>query len=143
MGRYIGFIFALAVFAFLAIAFWTVNENLPKPKKITFTQDYYKTLSESKTDQKPIILIFTASWCGPCQYMKKQVYPSAEVSSLADRFHWLMLDVDDSSNQGLAQKYGVRGIPHIQVIDKFEKRKGLIVGGRSPSDFAAFLQKQQ
>lgn len=142
MLRYAGYIFALIVFSLMGVAFWYLNETLPKSSAAFYNSNYSKALADSQKDNKPVIIIFTASWCGPCQHMKQNVYSSPQVNSVADRFHWLMLDVDSASNQDLAKKYGVRGIPHIQIIDGYEKRKGKVVGGQDASTFAAFLRKQ-
>jgi len=140
--RNLGYIFALAVFGFLGFAFWELSKHVPEKNDVDFGADYQSVVNAAKVDGKPIILIFTASWCGPCQQMKKNVYPSIEVSKVAGYFHWLLIDVDDGRNRSLTQLYGVNGIPHIEVIDSTGRSKGQSIGGRSPSDFAAFLNEQ-
>ena len=35
----------------------------------------------AKENGKPTILVFSASWCGPCQEMKKEVYKLAIVNN--------------------------------------------------------------
>ena len=89
---------------------------------------------------KPMVVVFSAVWCGPCQAMKKDVYPSAEVAALHDKFEWAYLDVDEASNEKASKEFGVTGIPHIQFLDKAGKPIGNQVGSTSPGDFAATLK---
>jgi thioredoxin-like negative regulator of GroEL len=71
--------------------------------------------------------------------MKEQVYPSAAVSPFWNKFVWAYLDVDQPANQSAAQKHGVRGIPAIYVAGPDGNVRDSLVGGRQPSEFAAWL----
>ena len=90
---------------------------------------------------KPMIVVFSAAWCPPCQSMKKNVYPSADVKPLHDKFVWAYLDVDDEKNAKIAEQYKVQGIPHIQFLGKDGKDLGNQVGGVAPAEFAGLLTK--
>lgn len=89
---------------------------------------------------KPMIVVFSAVWCPPCQMMKKDVYPSAAVKKLHEKFEWAYLDVDEDSNAAAAKKFGVNGIPHVQFLSKDGKDLGSQIGATSPEDFAASLE---
>lgn len=107
-----------------------------------FNTDFNKALEQAKTENKPVVVVFSAGWCPPCQSMKKSVYPSKEVAKLHDKFVWAYLDVDEKPNEAPAQKYGVTGIPHIQFLGADGKKDlGNQIGGTSPADFAATLEK--
>ncbi len=106
-----------------------------------FGTDYNAALETAKKEGKPAILVFSASWCGPCQTMKKTVYPSKEVAALHDKFVWAYLDTDLEANGAAAKKYGVEGIPHIQFLDSEGKDLGNQMGTAPAAEFAGILEK--
>ncbi|GAA5139557.1 hypothetical protein GCM10023213_20400 [Prosthecobacter algae] len=106
-----------------------------------FGTDYKAALEMAKKENKPVILVFSAAWCGPCQSMKKAVYPSKEVTPLHDKFVWAYLDVDQEANAAPSSKYKVEGIPHIQFLSANGKDLGNQIGGTTPGDFAGTLEK--
>ncbi len=60
----------------------------------------------------PVLVDFTATWCGPC----RQVSPL--VDQVADEYEGKLkvtkLDIDDAP--ATAQKYGIRGVPTLYVF---------------------------
>jgi thioredoxin-related protein len=106
-----------------------------------FSTDYKAALEQAKKENKPLVVVFSAVWCGPCQSMKKTVYPSKEVTPLHDKFVWTYLDVDVEANAAAARKYKVTGIPHIQFLNSKGKDIGNQIGGASPGEFAGILEK--
>jgi thioredoxin-related protein len=105
-----------------------------------FKDNSASALSAAKESGKPVILVFSAVWCPPCQAMKKEVYPSEAVKAYHDKFIWAYLDVDVSSNEKAAEKYGVSSIPHIQFLDSAGKELDKQIGGSSPEAFAKTLK---
>jgi thioredoxin 1 len=59
------------------------------------------------TSEKPVLIDFFATWCGPCQALAPILKQVKE--SLGDRITILKIDVD--KNQQMAAKYQVRGVP--------------------------------
>lgn len=97
-------------------------------------------MSAAKKSGKPVVLVFSAAWCPPCQAMKHDVYPSAEVKAFHDKFVWAYIDIDDPRNESAANKYGVNGIPHIEFLNAEGKEVAKQVGGTSSEEFAKTLE---
>lgn len=102
-----------------------------------------KVLAAAAKDGKPVIVVFSASWCPPCQANKKKVYPSDAVKPFHDKFVWAYLDTDVEANGAVAQEFGVSGIPHIQFLGKDGKAIDKLIGGTTPEAFAKKLEAVQ
>jgi thiol:disulfide interchange protein len=139
--KYIGLVFMIAAFVILGILAWDLNEQVKTTPVVIANApaSYEEAIEQARAENKPVLLIFTASWCGPCQQMKKSVYPSAPVQAVANRLIWLTVDVDLPANQSLTQKHGISGIPALVIIDANGRSKSKISGGRSPADLARWL----
>jgi thioredoxin 1 len=68
--------------------------------------------SEVVSSEVPVLVDFTATWCGPC----RQIAPL--VDQLADEFvgraKVVKLDIDESP--GTARRFQIRGVPTILVF---------------------------
>ncbi len=99
-------------------------------------------LRAAKENGKPVVIVFSASWCGPCQTMKKDVYPSSEVQPFHDKFNWAYLDIDEQANSKLAEGFKVDTIPHLFFLDSVGKTTlDDLKDVTPPKDFAKKLTK--
>mgnify|MGYP001125518187 CR=1 FL=1 len=62
--------------------------------------------------EKPVVLDFWATWCGPCQ-MQGPIFDEA-AEKLSDKAVFGKVNVDEQ--QALAQQYGVMSIPTLVLV---------------------------
>jgi thiol:disulfide interchange protein len=137
------FLYSSLALVALLVAYTTAATNktdFPEGSP-AFKTSLKSALAEAKKENKPVIAIYSASWCGPCQEMKHKVYPSAAVKAFHDKFVWAYLDADDEAANGAdMKKFGVEGIPHIQFLSSAGKPIDKQIGSSSPGEFVQKLE---
>jgi putative thioredoxin len=84
------------------------------------TSDFEQAVIDRSRDL-PVVVDFWATWCGPCRALS----PALERAADARKGKVELVKVDVDSNQELAQRYGVQGIPAVkafrdgEVVDEF------------------------
>lgn len=134
---------SIVILMVAAFGIWSANNRTRADGFPSGSPTYYTNAESAKEaagkSGKPLVMIFSASWCGICLDNRSSVYPSKAVRSYHDQFVWAYLDVDDEANQELKQKLKVRGMPHIEVVDNSGKRLAKSVGGTSPEELCKTL----
>ena len=82
---------------------------------------------------KPVLIDFFATWCGPCKMLAPIIDQLAE--EVADK---KICKVDVDAAPGLAARFGVASIPTLVLI-KNGQEAGKIVGARSKKSLLEFL----
>lgn len=91
-----------------------------------------------QSSEQDALLIFSATWCGPCQQMAREVWPKVDLSA----FKVYHIDIDD--NQSVVKQYKVTRIPTIIIgketngVFKEEKRK---VDSMTTAETRIFLKR--
>ena len=70
--------------------------------------------SELINGEIPVLIDFSAEWCGPCQMLKPELENFA--GKVKGKVRVLKIDID--KNQNLAAKYQVKGVPTLMLFDK-------------------------
>ena len=73
--------------------------------------------TEVLQSKEPVLVDFTATWCGPCKVLAPIVEKVAEET--AGKYKVGKLDIDDAP--GITQRYGIRGVPTVLVFKGGEK----------------------
>ena len=68
--------------------------------------------SEIKGSDQPVLVDFTATWCGPCKMLAPIVDQVAD--EFTGKYKVAKVDIDDSPDT--AARYGIRGVPTVMVF---------------------------
>jgi thioredoxin 1 len=71
---------------------------------------------------KPVLVDFWAEWCGPCRMVSPILDEIA--AEYGDKIEVVKVNVDNEP--GLAQQYGITGIPALQVFHNGEIVKSMV-----------------
>lgn len=105
--------------------------------------DYKKAFEAARKNKKPVLLKFSATWCGTCTQMQKGPLADKGIQGSIQSMNAIALDVDKFKD--LTKRYQVQGLPTLLFMTPsgvIFKRTELFVEKDKLSDVFASAQKQ-
>ncbi len=121
--------------AFLAILSAHATPSAAQP--IAWTTDYAAALEKAKAENKPVLIDFTAEWCGWCKRLDEEVYADAAAANALRNYVCVKIDVDKQSNVALA--YNVQSMPRTIVLNIHGEIVGDVTGYKPLGSFLEFV----
>ena len=88
-------------------------------------------LDQALQNGHPTLVEFYADWCESCRTMAPSIEAMQEQHPEIDL---VLLNVDNPAWEAQVQRYGVNGIPHLQLFDGSGQNIGQSIGVRQPEE---------
>lgn len=108
----------------------------PSGNQLT-ASNYKEAVQIAGREGKPILVMFSATWCTWCQKMKAETLTDPQVSALMTNYVYVVVDVD--KERDVANKFNVKSIPAYNVTNSKEENLKSGVNYLKPSEFAVWL----
>lgn len=102
-----------------------------------------KALAAAKEQKKPMMIDFTADWCGSCKRLARETFEEDKVRAELDRFVLLKLDATDDEDPKVIdanKRYNVVGLPTLILFDSEGKEVKRFTDFVPPNDFLPAVQ---
>lgn len=96
-----------------------------------------KSFEPALKDEKSVMVMFYASWCGHCKRMKPEYEKAAEIMK-DENIPGVLAAVDAPKEVALASKYGINGYPTVKFFEFGEFKYDLKV--RQANEIVAFMR---
>lgn len=128
----------LSIFAIGCSSGAVQKPEVPVVKQEIIWHEYSeKSFSLAEEQNKPVFLVFTASWCSACRYYNKKFLSNQEIVYIINQYY-IPIKVDDKNKIGfnkICDDYGVEVIPTTFFI----RSNGVMVNIQGVPPMAQFL----
>jgi thiol:disulfide interchange protein len=128
------------IFAVLvAVAGVSLLVRASRPDEIVpWRAGYSAALEEARASNKPPLVYFTASWCGPCQSLKHTTWADKGVEAALRDYVPVKVDIDEQPD--LARLFTIDGVPTFVVLDREGHSTKRMTGALPPREFLEWLK---
>ena len=121
-------------------AFYVAPAILRSKELIDWRHDFAAARREAESANKPLLVYFTAEWCGPCQQMKRTTFADRSVErAIADKYLPVKIDVDREA--ALAKQIRIEVLPTFKIVDRDQRVLREESGALDVEAFVAWLRK--
>jgi thioredoxin-related protein len=113
--------------------------NITFAAELKFENNFNLALKKANLEHKKLMMMYSATWCPECEYMKEVVFQDKEVANYIEK-HFILLILDIQKDK-LPKGFNHIGIPVFFIIDQNGKEKYKIIGGSKPKIFLKKLKE--
>ncbi len=139
----LGTVVMIALLIAGAVGFWFQNRTVPPAEndtgKIQWITDLDKGLSMAREAGLPVMLFFTADWCGYCKKLIQSAFSDEAVARAASRIIPIFVDIDKYTE--VQEIYKLRGIPTVIFLNSDGQTVETLVGGRDSATYIDIIDE--
>jgi thiol-disulfide isomerase/thioredoxin len=118
-----------------------VERNRPRATTpFAWSQEFAAALSQSKKQNRKLVIDFEATWCGPCKTMDEWIWTDAEVAGILTA-GFVGVKIDGDLHKELADRLKVTGYPTMIVLNPNGTESHRFSGYLNSADAIAFLKR--
>jgi thioredoxin-like negative regulator of GroEL len=109
-----------------------------RAQAIEFVQGYRAGCQEAHEQGKPMLLFFTAQWCGYCHAMEREALRDPQIVELSRQFVCVLVDAD--AEPDVCRLFRVRGYPTVQFVSPRGVALNRLVGKQPVAQLSMEMQ---
>ena len=107
---------------------------------INWESNYQVGLQQAKQNNKAVLMVFSTTWCPPCNQMKKTTYKDSAVKAFVES-KFVPIYLDSDKEIALSEKYGLQFLPTYYVLKSDGSEVGQFSGYYRAEAFVGELKK--
>jgi thiol:disulfide interchange protein len=129
-------VIALSVACVVGVSQWRAAHA---HELIPWRGDLAAAQAEAAGLHKPMLVYFTAKWCGPCQAMKRTTWADEDVRKAMERYVPVKVDVDEQ--KAVAERFGISAMPTYVVVSESGEAGRRAEGRMEAEEMVGWLRK--
>ena len=102
---------------------------------------FAEIMAQAKAADKPVMIDFYATWCGPCKRLTRETYSDAAVVTFTDEnLICAKIDVDEEENKTLTEHYMIYNYPTILFVKPDGSEIDRRVGFLPPDEYLQLMK---
>ncbi len=106
---------------------------------VGWSTNYIESLAAAQTNGRPVLLYFTASWCGPCKLMARSTLVDSNVLRSLAAYEKAAIDIDESAK--ITADHKVQAVPTFLILAGSSIEVERTTGFVGPEEFGAWLKE--
>lgn len=103
--------------------------------------DLKAAIAQAGQSNRPILVDFYATWCGPCQTMKETVLSKPEFAQATQ--NWITVQIDVDQQPQLADQYRIETVPTFLVLSPDGRELARQSGTMGIREFVGWMASAQ